>query len=155
VTGWLLDTSIISQLAPNKGGAPRLGTDLASWLRDNTDDLFLSALSITEIRAGIRKLRRAGGTRRADDLEAWLGRAVTLYGDRVLPLDVETALVAGDIADHAQAVGRDPGLADVLIAATAEARDLSILTDNVRHFEGLDLRVQVLNPLEAIPPRRS
>ncbi|MDY8108863.1 type II toxin-antitoxin system VapC family toxin [Fulvimarina sp. 2208YS6-2-32] len=148
MNGWLLDTNIVSLLAPKKDGGPKLSSDLAAWMRKHTDSLFLPAISITEIRAGIRKLRRSGGEARSADLELWLGNLVSNYGDRILPVEVKTAIVAGDIADYATAAGRNPGLADILVAATAQRHGLCLLTANTKHFEHLSLNIQVRNPLD-------
>ena len=138
--GWLLDTNIVSLLAPKKDGGPRISTELAAWIRENTDGLFLSAITMAEIRAGISKLRRSGGQARSDDLELWLDNLISNYGDRILPVEVHAATVAGDLADQATATGRNPGLADILVAATAQCHRLCLLTANTKHFEGLALR---------------
>lgn len=149
--GWLLDTNIISLLAPKKDGGSKVGLDLAGWLRQNTGRLYISAITVAEIRGGIRKLRRSGGQGRADELDTWLGTVVALYGERVLPVEVETAMIAGDLADQAVESGRHPGLADILVAATAERSRLGLLTANKKHFEHLALSIQVENPLNRLP----
>ena len=133
--GWLLDTNIVSLLASKKDGGPRISSELRAWIRKNTDSLFLSAITIAEIRAGISKLRRSGGKDRSDDLELWLDNLISNYGDRLLPVEVHTATMAGDLADHATATGRNTGLADILVAATAQRHHLCLLTANTRHFE--------------------
>lgn len=152
MTGWLLDTNIVSQFAPEKDGKPKIAADLSDWVRHNANALFLSALSVVEITAGIGKLRRAGAERRAADLDTWLDRIIALYGERVLPLDAEVGKVAGVLADQARANGRHPGLSDVLIAATAQAHGLGLLTDNIRHFRRLNLNIRLLNPLHDTLP---
>jgi len=147
VTGWLLDTNILSQLAPDKNGQPKAPKELSAWMLRNADTLFLSALSVVEITAGIEKLRRAGGERAAD-LDRWLDRILNVYGERVLPLDAEVGRVAGVLTENARANGRHPGLSDVLIAATAQAHGHGLMTDNMRHFEPLRLSIRVFNPLQ-------
>lgn len=151
--GWLLDTNIVSQLAPGRR-AQTSTSHLAAWLRAHSDVLFLSALSVVEITAGIEKLRRAGAQTRAGALEAWFDRIQTLYGDRILPLDARTGKVAGLLADQARAHGRNPGLADILIAATAQAHGHGLATDNQKHFAPLNLTVPLVNPLEEAPSRQ-
>ena len=74
----------------------------------------------------------------------WFERMLSFYADRVLPFDLEAARLAGALGDTAQARGRNPGFADVAIAAIAKARGLVILTVNQRHFEPLP--VEALNP---------
>jgi toxin FitB len=146
--GWLLDTNIISQLAPRADGSPKAPPHLSAWLKSHSDSLYLSALSVVEITAGIRKLRRVGSARRAEALDAWLGRVIALYGERILPIDARVGAVAGILADEARATGRHPGLADVLIAATAQAHGHGLATDNQKHFAPLNLAIPLLNPLD-------
>ena len=69
MTGYLLDTSVISIIAPGK---PLLPAPFASWLREHGEQLFMPAIAVAEIEEGVCKLRRAGGTRRANLLSAWL-----------------------------------------------------------------------------------
>ena len=52
--------------------------------------------------------------------------------------------------DRARGLGKAAGFADVAIAATAQARGLTILTRNVRHFQAIYARV--LNPIDGPPP---
>ncbi|WP_284180348.1 type II toxin-antitoxin system VapC family toxin [Rhabdaerophilum sp. SD176] len=152
--GWLLDTNIVSLLAPKEDGGPRISSELAAWIRKNTDSLFLSAITVAEIRAGISKLRRSGGQGRSDDLSLWFDRLISNYGDCILPVEVHTATLAGDLADQATATGRNPGLADILVAATAQRHHLCLLTANTKHFEQLALSILVENPLEHLPSSR-
>lgn len=90
-----------------------------------------------EIEQGIRKLRRLGTVARADTIERWLDTFVEAAQERVLPLDVRTAKIAGELSDRAFAAGWHPGFADVAIAATARANGLTILTHNTQHFASL------------------
>jgi predicted nucleic acid-binding protein len=145
LSGWLLDTSVISELAPRR---PPISSELADWLEANSASLFLSAMTAAEIEAGIAKRRRSGGAGRADALTAWFGTVVSAYADRILPIDLGVARIAGALADRAIAKGRSPGLADVLIAATAQANGLTVLTRNLRHFEPLDVAAR--DPFSAV-----
>lgn len=149
--GWLLDTNVVSQFAPGKDGKQRTAPELSAWIRNHTDQLFLSMVSVVEISAGIQKLRRAGAEQRADNLDGWFNQIIDFYGERILPISIVVAKMAGLLTDHARAIGRQPGLSDILIAATAEAHSIDLLTDNTRHFEPLRLTVSVLNPLERLP----
>ncbi len=149
--GWLLDTNIISQFAPDRNGRSRLSADVAQWTRLNQDRLYLSALSITEITSGIAKLRRVGSIDFAENLTNWLDRIADHYSDRIRPIDVETARIAGELSDRARANGNHPGLSDILIAATAITHGDGLLTDNIRHFEPLDLGIALVNPITQLP----
>lgn len=148
MNGYLLDTNVISAFAPGKAA---VSAEMAAWFEAQTEFLFISAVSVVEIHAGIAKLRRGGASRRADDLTAWIDRLLGLYGDKVLPLDTAVARLAGAIADRAKASGHDPGLADIAIAATGLVHGLAILTRNRRHFQPLG--AVLLDPFEnALPP---
>ena len=141
MTGWLLDTNVLSAFAPGKQAvAPRT----AAWFDERTDDLFLSAITAAEIEVGISKLRRTGSGRRADELRDWFERMMGFYADRVLPFDLPAARIAGVLGDGALAEGRHPGFADVAIAAIAKSRQLVVVTLNLRHFDRLG--VDTLNP---------
>ncbi len=144
MSGWLLDTNIVSAFAP---GRPPLSQDQADWFLQRSDELYLSAVTAAEIEAGIRKLGRTGARRRAEDLAAWFERILSLYGERVLPFDLAAARIGGALSDAAQAEGRHPGFADVAIAAIARANDLVILTGNLRHFAPLG--VEAADPFAA------
>jgi predicted nucleic acid-binding protein len=146
LSGFLLDTSIISELAPG-----RLVADgLPEWLRANRSSIFMPVVAVIEIEKGISRLTRAGGSRRAEQLSQWLDRILETFTERVLSLDVITARRAGAMSDEARAKGRDPGLADVMIAAIADIHGLTVATRNLRHFAPLG--VPHIDPL--LRPRR-
>jgi len=145
-SGFLVDTSVLSMLAPGRrvqdGG-------LAAWLRENGDHLYISAVTVAEVEQGICKLRRAGGTERADALSRWLEALLAQGAERILALDAKVGRLAGQLSDKATAIGRHPGFADVAIAATAMAYDLTLLTDNGKHFAPLG--VSFVKPVEQRP----
>jgi len=141
VTGWLLDTNILSAFAPGK---PAIGPAVAEWFNERTDELFLSAVTAAEIEAGISKVRRTGSGRKANELRDWFERMLSFYADRVLPFDLAAARIAGVLGDAALAGGQHPGFADVAIAAIAKSRELVIVTLNLRHFDPLG--IDTLNP---------
>ena len=146
--GYLLDTSVVSVLAP---GRESFGpTPLGEWLQAHHKQLYLPCIAIAEMAQGIGKLRRAGGAERADRLDRWLDGLLSIYADRILPLDAQAARLAGDISDAAMAQGRHPGFADVAIAALAQNAGLLLLTCNLKHFEPLG--VACADPLVALPP---
>ena len=143
---FLVDTNVISALAPTKAERPAA---LVDWLDRRSDDLFVSVVTAAEIRAGIAKAAREGAKRKAETLASWWDAVEHLYGGRILPLDLKAATIAGALSDLATAKGRAPGFADIAIAAIAEANDLVLLTRNVRDFEAICERV--INPFEALP----
>jgi toxin FitB len=131
---YLLDTSVVSQLAPGKAHAD---PKLVAWLRTKAEMSYLSAITVMEVEQGIRKLRRTGGVARADAIGHWLDALIHGAAERVLPFDTRSARIAGQISDRAIAAGRHPGFADVAIAAIALAHGLTILTLNAKHFAAL------------------
>ncbi len=142
---YLVDTNIISVRAPSRVPLPELTT----WMDAHSTGLFLSTVTIAEIQDGIAKARRAGATRKARDLTAWLETVLHLYTARILPFDLATARLAGDLSDQARASGHAPGFADIIIAATAQHHGLIILTRNLRHFAPLG--VPTHDPLLRLP----
>ncbi|MDP0929706.1 PIN domain-containing protein [Paracoccus onubensis] len=142
---YLLDTNIISASAPTRRDA---GADtLGDWIRAHSDGLYLSAITIAEIEAGIARAVRIGATTKAAALRRWLAAVEHFHASRILPFGVSEAREAGAILDRARA--HDPGFEDIAIAATAAAHGLTVLTANERHFAPLG--VPYMNPLKELP----
>src|SRR5713101_3451221 len=144
---YLVDTNVISAATPSRPVSPAL----IEWMDTYSASLFPSAVTVAEIEDGIAKSRREGATRKSADLSAWLETVLHLYGDRVLTFDVATARIAGAISDRSRGLGQAPGFADIIIAATAQHRGLTVLSRNVRHL--LPLGVAVIDPFLELPPR--
>ncbi|MEO5759972.1 MAG: type II toxin-antitoxin system VapC family toxin [Mesorhizobium sp.] len=138
MSGYLVDTSILSAFAPGK---PPLAEDISTWIvtQGEKQMLFIPVVAIAEIEKGIRKLDRAGAKKRAESLTAWLNDTIEGFADQILSVNADIARRAGRMEEAVSAKGKNPGLADILIAATAEANELTVITANVRHFEALDV----------------
>jgi predicted nucleic acid-binding protein len=143
---YLVDTNVISAAAPSRPVSPAL----VEWMDTHSASLLISAVTVAEIEAGIAKLLREGATRKSADLTAWLDTVLHLYGNRVVAFDVATARIAGVMSDRARGLGHAPGLADIIVAATAQHRGLTILSRNLRHLEPLG--VAVVDPFVKLPP---
>jgi len=145
--GYLLDTSVVSVLAP--GREALVPQPLRGWLQAHHKQLYLPCIAVAEMAQGIAKLRRVGGTERADRLDRWLDGLLAAYADRILPLDARCARLAGQMSDAAIAKGCHPGFADVAIAALAQNAGLLLLTCNLKHFQPLG--VACGDPLVTLP----
>ena len=130
----LLDTDVISALR-----RPDRHPRVAQWVTvQQPAELFLSAITIGEIRRGIAQQERHNAPF-ARELTAWLARLLTLFGGRVLAFDVPVAQRWGRLS---ASLGYDN--VDLMIAATALEHGLAVVTRNVRHFEPTG--VKVLDP---------
>jgi predicted nucleic acid-binding protein len=133
----LLDTCVLSELRHPKGDA---GVRRAVDAFDS-ESLFVSILSIGEIAKGIVLLRESQNKRA---LQIWLQTLERHYGDRLLPVDLETSRICGELTAAAQKAGRTVPATDGLIAATARRHGLHVMTRNTTDFESTG--VLLLNP---------
>jgi toxin FitB len=141
VTRYLLDTNIISNATrPVPSGA------LTAWMAGRADeDLFISSLTVAEIRRGVL-VKPAGKKRR--DLESWFtgpDGPQALFAGRVLPFDETAALIWARLMAQGTATGRSRSAFDMIIAAIAEANGCVVVTDNEKDFAGL----AIVNPMRA------
>jgi toxin FitB len=133
-------------LAPSTSEAE---AEFLAWLdrMDADGRLFLSVVSIHEIEKGIALLDQKGASAKAGSLKAWLSGLVSTYDDKIIGVDAEAAAIGGRLEAKALSAGHDPGMADAVIAGTAAAHQLVIVTRNTKHF--LPFGVAVLAPAEA------
>ena len=146
MNSFLLDTNIISMLAPSRAEA---SADFLDWLdrMDSDGRIFLSVVSIHEIEKGIALLEHKGATAKAEKLKTWRDGLLSVYGDKILGFDAQAAGISGRAEAKALAAGHDPGMADAVIAGIARAQDLIIITHNTKHF--LPFGVTAWSPNEA------
>jgi predicted nucleic acid-binding protein len=141
LTRYLLDTNIISNVT-----RPMPSEALLAWMMERADeDLFISSLTLAEIRRGV--LEKPAGKRRAQ-LEAWFSGPEgpqALFAGRVLPFDEKAGLVWAKLMAEGKARGRSRSALDTIIAAIAEANGCIVVTDNEKDFDG----VAFINPLRA------
>ncbi|ADV15425.1 type II toxin-antitoxin system VapC family toxin [Mesorhizobium sp. M7A.F.Ca.CA.001.09.2.1] len=145
---YLLDTNVVSLLAPSKRRTPS-DEKLAAWIVERSSDLWLSVITLAEIEDGIANAKRTGATKKAGALAEWWGEIRHYYSSRILPLDLETATITGQLMTVARAAGISPGFEDIAIAATGMQHDLIVLTDNEKDFRPLGIRHQ--NPFIGLP----
>lgn len=135
---YLIDTNIISEARKGKRANPGVQRFFETVERDE-QDVFLSVITIGELRRGIELMRRRGEADQAAVLEAWLTDILNEYSDHILPIDADTAQLWGRLR-----VPHPENALDKLIAATALIHDLTVVTRNQRDFQGAG--VGVLNP---------
>ena len=122
---YLVDTDVLSALRRRERNP-----GIARWvLEQRAADLHLSVLSVGEIERGISQQERVN-PEFARALASWLDGVVAFYAERILAIDLATTRRWGQLSAM---LGHDG--ADLLIAATALERGLTVVTRNVRHFQ--------------------
>ena len=123
---YLLDTNVISEL--RKGA--RADPGVSAWFAGLADEeVYLSVLTIGEIRRGIENVRRRDPAA-AGALDSWLARLREAHGERILPVDRAIAEEWGRMS------APDPlPVVDGLLAATAVVLGLTLVTRNIADVE--------------------
>lgn len=138
MSGYLLDTNVISELRKGDRGDPAV----RNWVEAQTgDDLWLSVLVVGELLRGVELVRRRNPLS-AVVLDQWLDRLKNTYADRILP-------VTGSIMQRwALVTVPDPvPVIDGLLAATALDHDLVFVTRNIKDVKST--KVQTHNPFSS------
>ncbi len=135
----LLDTNVISEtrrIRPNER--------VLAFI-DGVDDetLFISALTIGELQKGV-ELKRRNDPVAAMQIADWVEEMQQSYAERILPVGIDVAWLWGALS-----ADRGRPIIDTLIAATDMVHDLTLVTRNTAHVDGL--RLTVLNPWEESP----
>jgi predicted nucleic acid-binding protein len=132
---YLLDTNVVSELRK-----PRPHGAVVAWLSVQADEhLFLSAVTLGELQAGIERTRRQDPSK-AQEMELWIEH---LAGStQVLPMDTACFREWGRIMDRKS----DELIEDAMIAATARVHRLTVATRNEGDFKQFD--VPIVNPFK-------
>lgn len=138
MSGWLLDTNVISELR-----RPRPSARVRSFIaRQRLDDLFVSTVTFAEIRFGIESV--GDPTRRAE-LGDWLAHKVRpLFEQRVLDVSEDVMFRWRLLVEEGRKVGHTFSQPDLIIAATALHHGLTVVTRDTGDYERA--RVPLLNP---------
>ena len=137
---YLVDTDVISEA--RKGGKANHGVrNFFAGAERDAVPLYLSVVTVGELRTGVERLRHRGDIAQAKRLERWLGQIAKAYAEVILPIDQETAHVWGRLR-----VPNPENPLDKQIAATALIHDLTVVTRNTPHFAQTGVRL--LNPFE-------
>jgi predicted nucleic acid-binding protein len=141
---YLLDTNIISNITK---ASP--AESLLTWMAEQSDDdLYISSLTIAEIRRGV--LEKPVGQRRIQ-LEVWFAGPEgpqALFAGRVLPFDEAAALIWARLMADGKTKAQPRSALDTIIAAVAKANGCIVVTDNEKDFAG----IKTINPLRGAPP---
>ena len=134
---YLIDTCVISEVVkpyPNKL--------LLNWIKDTPSErLFISVLTIGEIRKGISKLPNS---KKKAKLSEWLNTLIEDYQDRILPIDLTVSENWGEMQGLAERKGLPISSIDGLIAAIARTHNLVMVTRNEIDFQACN--VPLFNP---------
>ena len=136
MSAYLLDTNVVSE-ATRSRPHPNVLSFLES-VRGAQKLAYISVLTIGELRRGAAA-KRASDERRADRLAKWVDDIEAEFSDRILPVDRAVARIWGEFSAK-----RSLPVVDTLIAATALAHDLTVVTRNVRDMSATG--VSILNP---------
>jgi predicted nucleic acid-binding protein len=137
---YLIDTNVISEARKARAN---LGVVAFFDAVDAANEpVYLSAITIGELRRGVELIRHRGDFDQATLLENWLTTILSEFADRILAFDFEAAQVWGRlrVPDPAHAL-------DKQIAAIALVSNLTVVTRNVADFEGAGLRL--IDPFNA------
>lgn len=138
---FLLDTNVISEWV-----RPRPHSGVIRWLAEADEDrVFISVISIAEVRRGLERMAKG---RRRDRIAAWLCEDLPVrFAGRILPVDLAVAQAWGVTIEKARSRGIGLSVMDGFLAATAQARDLTLVTRNTRDFR--DLGMPIFDPWES------
>ena len=137
---YLVDTNVISEVRKRE----RANKGVRAFFRraaTDENDIYLSVVTVAELRRGVELIRHRGDTAQAAVLDSWLDTVLKEYGQSVLPVDEDVAQLWGRLR-----VPHPEHALDKLIAATALIHDLTVVKRNVDDFTGTG--AQVLNPFE-------
>jgi predicted nucleic acid-binding protein len=132
---YLLDTNVISELR-----RPRPHGAVLRWIDSVEEaDLFIAAMTIGEIQAGIERTREQN-PEKAAEFDVWLGQVLQTFN--VLPMDADMFRLRAKLVHRRS----DELYEDAMIAATALRNDFTVVTRNVRDF--VVFRAKTLNPFK-------
>lgn len=133
----LIDTCVLSEIQ-RKQGSSRVRKQFEGLA---TEDVFLSVLTLGKLRKGIDKLKASA---RKQALASWFDQVVITAQNHILSVDLETAVIWGEVTARSEKKGKPIPAIDGLIAATALRHGLHLMTRNVADFEATG--VMLINP---------
>lgn len=133
---YLVDTDVLSEQRKGSRADPGVQAFFDEMYKA-ASPLYVSAITIGEIRHGVARIRHRGDEIQARLLERWLQELLQAFEDRVLPFDTDCAQTWGQLR-----VPNPENPIDKQIAAIAHVHDLIVVTGNTEHFRstGVPLR---------------
>lgn len=135
---YLIDTNVISEIRKRSRANRGVQTFIKQAIEDETH-LFLSVVTVGELRRGVELIRHRGDSRQANQLEKWLEVLLREYQDHILDINLDISQLWGRLR-----VPHPENALDKQIAATALIYDLIVVTRNDKDFQHTGVRV--LNP---------
>lgn len=136
---YLLDTNIVSEIRKISNGKVNKG--VADWFKvAETDSQFISAITLFELQKGVLLAAHNNDFVKADALQSWLDVVRFNFTSRTLPVNKKVALRCAAL--H---IPNPRPSFDSLIAATALAHDLILVTRNTKDFQNID-DLRIFNP---------
>jgi len=132
--GYLLDTNVVSEAI--KSRPDRNVGRLVTSIRDRPS--FVSVLTLGELRRGAER-KRPADRHHAERLDAWIQSLEETFRGRIMPVDLQTAHLWGELSAQ-----RPRPIVDTLLAATAIVHRLTLVTRNTRDIA--DTSVDMINP---------
>lgn len=139
---YLIDTNVISEVR-KKSKANKGVRAFFKQAIVKAKPMFISVITVGELRRGIELIRHRGDARQANQLEKWLETLLVEYKDSILDINQDIAQLWGRLG-----VPHPENSLDKQIAATALIYDLTVVTRNYRDFSKTGVRL--LNPFETL-----
>ncbi len=137
---YLVDTNVISE-ARKRSKANKGVRDFFKQVTKEEARVFISVVTVGELRRGVELIRHRGDTRQANQLEKWLDTLLTEYRDHILDINQDIAQLWGRLR-----VPHPENALDKQIAATALIYDLTVVSRNHKDFSKTGVRL--LNPFK-------
>ena len=137
---YLVDTNVISE-ARKRSKANRGVRDFFEQVIKEQSRVYISVVTLGELRRGVELIRHRGDTRQANQLEKWLETLLVEYRDHILDINQDIAQLWGRLR-----VPHPENALDKQIATTALIYDLTVVTRNHQDFSSTGVRL--LNPFD-------
>jgi len=135
---YLLDTNIISEFISKKPNQKVL--DFIESLDE--DDIFLSVITIGEIKFGVEKV---DSKKKKEDLLYWLENSLLKrFDNRIVSIDIDIMLKWGEMNQYLKTIGKPIPIMDSLIASTCKVKNFTLITRNEKDFYSFDIKM--INP---------